>query len=212
MNSGGYRIKKKIKIFFQLNVFPFIINLFVRFLYISCKKRFFYPKINQNEAYVIAFWHGNLLMQPFNHKHLRPNKKGSVIISEHRDGITIARVMKFLGIDTISGSSTRGGAKALINAIKNIKNGIDVAITPDGPKGPKYSIADGIIVLAQKTKAKIITFHFEADKFWKMKSWDSFLIPKPFSTISFYASEPFSVEGLSIEEAKKILKKNMKEY
>ena len=205
-------MNKKIKVFFQTNILPFLLQLFVRFIYITSKKEFFYPQINQDETYVIAFWHGNLLMQPFNHKKLRQNRAVQTIISEHRDGITISKTVQYLGIKTIIGSTTRGGAKALISAIKTIKNKIDVAITPDGPKGPKYFIADGIVVLAQKTNSKIIALHYEASKFWRLNSWDNFIIPKPFGKLKFYASEPLDINQLSLDEAKQILQQNMRKY
>ena len=205
-------MNKKIKVFFQTNILPFLLQLFVRFIYITSKKEFFYPQINQDETYVIAFWHGNLLMQPFNHKKLRQNRAVQTIISEHRDGITISKTVQYLGIKTIAGSSTRGGAKALISAIKAIKNKIDVAITPDGPKGPKYFIADGIVVLTQKTNSKIIALHYEANKFWRLNSWDNFIIPKPFGKLKFYASEPLDINQLSLDEAKQILQQNMRKY
>jgi lysophospholipid acyltransferase (LPLAT)-like uncharacterized protein len=109
----------------------------------------------------------------------------------------------------LQGSSTRGGAKALIGAIKSLKNGIDVAITPDGPKGPIYSVADGIVVLSQKTGAKILPFQTVASKYWQFNSWDRFTIPKPFGTIDFYVGNPFDVDDLSIDKAKQKIKNNM---
>ncbi len=99
------------KLFLVTKVVPFIMQLFVRFIYISSKKVFHHPKIDSKEPFIVAFWHGELLMQPFNYKRIRPKGKVSAMISEHKDGEAITRTVEYLGIDSIRGSSTRGGAK-----------------------------------------------------------------------------------------------------
>lgn len=206
-------LKKSIKTFIQLNIVPFILQLFVRFIFLTNKKRFHHPKGDfDDENFVVAFWHGDLLMQPLHYKTFKKNCLLKAIISEHRDGEAIRRVVKHLGILSFSGSSTRGGAKAMIGAIKALKNKeADVAITPDGPKGPIYSVADGTVAIAQKTKTRIVTFSSIPTKYWQTKSWDKFIIPKPFGEIDFYISEPFSVEGLSMDEAKELIAKKLNE-
>jgi len=202
-------VKKKIHKFLQIYIVPYIMHLFVRFIYLTNSKTFYYPKPMDNESFVLAFWHGDLLMQPLNYRHFKKNGIFKAIISEHRDGESIRRVVQYLGVGSVNGSSTRGGAKALIGAIKAIKNGIDIGITPDGPKGPRGSIADGIVYIAQKTNCKILSFSSKPTKFWQLKSWDKFIIPKPFGHIDFYVSEPFSIAGLSMEEAKNKIRLNM---
>jgi lysophospholipid acyltransferase (LPLAT)-like uncharacterized protein len=193
--------------FIQTQILPFVLQLIVRFIYLTNKKVYHYPSdCNQNnENFIVAMWHGDLLMQPLNYRHFKPQGDIKVIVSEHRDGETIKKVVDYLGIGALSGSSTRGGAKALLGAIKALRNDIDVAITPDGPKGPIYSIADGIIVIAQKTKTKILPFSSVPNSYWKLKSWDKFIVPKPFGKIDFYIGDPFGIEDLSIDEAKKII-------
>jgi hypothetical protein len=154
-------------------------------------------------------WHGQLLMQALNYRKFKKNGQIKVIVSEHRDGQTIRKVVSHLGVGALEGSSTRGGAKALIGAIKSIKSGIDVAITPDGPKGPIYEVADGIVAIANKTNAKILTCKIIPTKYWQMKSWDKFIIPKPFGKIDFYISEPFSIEGLDMQKSKELIKSKL---
>jgi lysophospholipid acyltransferase (LPLAT)-like uncharacterized protein len=204
-------MKKKFKQYLQTVLLPFFIQLLVRFIYITNKKTFHTPKNGiPKDNFIVCMWHGDLLMQPFNYLNFKKNGDVRAIISEHRDGITIRKTVEYLGIGSFSGSSTRGGAKALIGAIKALKSGTDVAITPDGPKGPIYSIADGVVVLSQKTKAKILPFSCIPSKYWTMGSWDKFIIPKPFGELDFYIGEPFDVESLELEEAKeKILSKMM---
>ncbi|MEA3354094.1 MAG: lysophospholipid acyltransferase family protein [Campylobacterota bacterium] len=206
-------LKKRLFTFLQLNVVPYLLQLFVKFIYLTNKKKFHYPKADlQNENFVIAFWHGDLLMQPHNFAKFKPKGLMKAIISEHRDGEAIRRVVEHLGVLSFSGSSTRGGAKAMIGAIKALKNKeADVAITPDGPKGPIYSVADGIVAIAQKTKTRVIPFSTIPSKYWQLKSWDKFIIPKPFGSINFYVGEPFDLNDLELEDAKKLIYDKMME-
>ncbi|MEA3554264.1 MAG: lysophospholipid acyltransferase family protein [Campylobacterota bacterium] len=192
---------------------PYILQLIVRFIHLTNKKVYHYPSSfnPESENFIVAMWHGDLLMQPLNYRHFKPNGDIKVIVSEHRDGETIRKVVDHLGVGALSGSSTRGGVKALLGAIKALKSNIDVAITPDGPKGPIYSIADGIVVIAQKTKSKILPFSSIPKSYWQLKSWDKFIVPKPFSQIDFYVGVPFSIEDLDMEDAKKVIYDKMME-
>jgi lysophospholipid acyltransferase (LPLAT)-like uncharacterized protein len=205
-------MKKKIFKYLEIKVIPFLLQLLVRFIYLTNKKVYHTTKvIEENENFIVAMWHGDLLMQPFNYQNFKPKGTVKAIISEHRDGEAIRKTVEFLGISSLAGSSTRGGAKALIGAIKSIKKGIDVAITPDGPKGPIYSVADGVVVISQKTKAKILPFSSVPSKYWKMKSWDKFIIPRPFGQIDFYVGEPIDVLNMEMEEAKILIQTRMQE-
>ena len=197
------------KNFMVTKVVPFFLQLFVRFVYFTNKKVFHHPKIDQNEPFVVAFWHGELLMQPFNYQKLKKNGKVSAMISEHKDGEAITKTVEYLGIHSVRGSSSKGGAKALISAIKEIKSGDDVAITPDGPRGPRHSVADGIVAIHKKANAKILVFNCKCTKYWQFNSWDKFIIPKPFGTLEFFISEPLDVSHLENDEAKEIIRDKM---
>ena len=206
-------MKKKIFKYLEIKIVPFILQLFVRFIYLTNKKTYHTTNaLEENENFIVSMWHGDLLMQPFNYQNFRPKGTVKAIISEHRDGEAIRKTVEYLGIGSLAGSSTRGGAKALIGAIRSIKNGTDIAITPDGPKGPIYSVADGVVIISQKTKAKILPFSCVPSKYWKMKSWDKFVIPKPFGEIDFYIGEPIDVTGMEMEEAKALVLKRMNEH
>jgi lysophospholipid acyltransferase (LPLAT)-like uncharacterized protein len=200
---------RRIKHYFQIIFLPYILSLFVRLIYLSNKKVFHHPKNVPDESFILAMWHNQLLLQALNYKKFKKNGTIKVIVSEHRDGEMIRKIVSYLGVGALSGSSTRGGAKALIGAIKSIKKGIDIAITPDGPKGPLHSIADGIIAISNKTNAKILTCKIIPSKSWTANSWDKFIIPKPFGKIDFYISEPFSIDSLEIQEAKNLIKEKL---
>ncbi len=184
----------------------------IRFIYLTSRKRFHLPTMIPEEPVIFAFWHADLLMQPYVYYQFRKVPKANVLISEHFDGKIIAAVIAFFGLGTIRGSTTRGGAKVLIQGLKSLEEGYDIGITPDGPKGPRYTIANGIIVMAQKRNTKVIVFHCHPSSYWQLSSWDKFVIPKPFGVLDFYASEPIDLEGLEMDEAKGVLQTKLMEH
>jgi len=132
-----------------------------------------------------------------------------VMISDHFDGELIARTIGYFGFTTLRGSSSKRAASVLLEAIRKMKAGFDVAITPDGPRGPRHSVADGIVAIAQKMDSAIVVQHVRPSKYWQLRSWDRFIIPKPFSQIDLIAMEPFKVTGMDREDAKILIKKKM---
>jgi len=133
----------------------------------------------QKGRYLYAFWHARMLMMPRTACHDWP---GYMLISEHRDGGFIADTMHLLGIDTIRGSSTRGGAKAMRNMIKAVKEEHKhLCITPDGPKGPRERVKRGTMQLAMKTGLVFVPICYATKRHWRINSWDRFYIPQPFT-------------------------------
>lgn len=199
-------MRKKLLRFLALGLIPPIGALLIRFIYYTNVKRFHLPSHIPQEPVIFAFWHGDLLMQPYLYYQFRITPKANVLISDHFDGQIIARIMRYFRLGTIHGSTTRGGAKVLIQGLKSLSEGYDIGITPDGPKGPRHEVSDGIVVMAQKRGAKVIVFHCVPKRFWQLSSWDKFTIPKPFGKIDFYASEPIDLEGMDLEMARKRVK------
>ncbi len=183
------------------------------FLYLSNRKKWHIKGKLPDTPVVIAFWHAELLLAPFIYKKVAPGRHIDVMISEHFDGELIARTMKFFGIGAIRGSSSKGAAKALIQAIRKIKEGGgDVAITPDGPKGPRHELSDGLVAIARKTGAPVVIFNYVPTNCKQAKSWDRFLIPLPFGTIDFFCSEPIDISDMEPEEAKAMIRERMLEH
>ncbi|TLD88152.1 lysophospholipid acyltransferase family protein [Helicobacter sp. MIT 05-5294] len=169
-------------------------------------------RIQQNQAFIIAFWHGELLLQPLVcNKFCNQNQKVSVLISQHFDGELISRTIRYFGIDSLRGSSSKGGIRALLEAIRKIQNQEYIAITPDGPSGPYHSVADGIVLLSQKSKTPIVVSRILYQNAWEFKSWDRFKIPKPFSKVLCVIKEPLEIESLELEEAKNLIQSKMEE-
>ncbi len=192
-------------------VIPPILNILIRLIYLTVKKRFHLPSSIPDEPMMVTFWHGKLLLAPFIYQKLRKDIKIGVMISDHFDGEIIAKTMGYFDFETIRGSSSKGGVKALKESFRRIAQGYDIAITPDGPRGPFQSVADGIVSISQKKEMMIVAFNYTASSYWELKSWDKFMVPKPFSTMDFYATEPFSVSGLELQEAKKMIKEKLNE-
>ncbi|MDY0051295.1 MAG: lysophospholipid acyltransferase family protein [Aliarcobacter sp.] len=190
------------KNYFKFKVLPFILYLLVRVIYLTNKKIFHYPKLKDGEAFIFVAWHGDLLSQPLNYFNNRPTGTVKTMISQSKDGEIIAKVYSLLGVESIRGSSSKGATKALISTIREIKSGIDVALTPDGPRGPRHTVADGVIAIAQKSGARVVVLNSKPSKYWQFKSWDKFVLPKPFGKIDFYMSEPFNINNLEFEEAR----------
>jgi len=148
-------------------------------------------------------------MLPYLYRHYRKTPHAKVLISSHFDGKLISKTIKYFGLGTLAGSSNRNAARVLIQAIKTIKEGYDIGITPDGPKGPRHEVADGIIVMAQKTKAKIVLVEIKPTKYWQLNSWDKFVIPKPFGTLHYYATSELDISSMELEEAREVIKRGL---
>lgn len=147
--------------------------------------------------FVIILWHGELLPILWAHR----DQGVSVLISTHADGEIIARICESLGCRTVRGSSSRGGARALLQLVQELDGGHEVAITPDGPRGPRRSFAPGAVVAAMRAGVPIIAFGAVVDRAWRLRSWDRFVIPKPFARVTIRYSEPARVAATTPREA-----------
>jgi lysophospholipid acyltransferase (LPLAT)-like uncharacterized protein len=146
---------------------------------------------------IFALWHGELLPLLWQHR----GENVAIVISEHRDGEIIAQVAESLGYSTVRGSSSKGGSRALIGLMREIDAGRDGAITPDGPRGPARVFAPGAAVASQRTGAYIVPIRAAASRAWRLKSWDRFLIPKPFARVDVSYGVLTVVEAASPREA-----------
>lgn len=145
----------------------------------------------EGRAIVFTLWHGDMLPLLYHHR----DEGVSVLISEHRDGELIARVAQALGFRTVRGSSTRGASRALVGLTREIEAGHDIAITPDGPRGPARSFAPGALIAAQRAAAPIIVVAVAARSAWRLRSWDRFMIPRPFTRLQIAYSDPITLDA-----------------
>ena len=151
----------------------------------------------QHEGFVFAIWHGEMLPLMCGHR----GERIMCVVSEHRDGEIIARIATAFGVVPVRGSSTRGGARALLEIVRHLKTGAIVGITPDGPRGPRHSFAAGAVVAAARANVPIVAARAEADRAWHLTSWDAFMIPKPFARVTLTYSAMDRVRGEGVREA-----------
>ena len=141
---------------------------------------------------VTVTWHNRLLFFPA----VFPQKariRTVAVVSASRDGQYVSDLISFFGIKAMRGSSKKGGANALLGATRALQDGFNVSFTPDGPRGPKYTMSRGPIYLASAHTTRIIPISINASRYWSIKSWDNFQIPKPFSTLTLVIGTPIEI-------------------
>jgi len=142
--------------------------------------------MERRQPFIYGFWHRFQLLLVYSHRFRRI----VVLVSQSFDGELIARTIHRLGFLTARGSSSRGGARALVTLIRELQEARCVAFTPDGPKGPYRSVHQGLILAAQKTGAPIVPLAWAGSRVKELSSWDRFMIPKPFGRVVVCHGDP----------------------
>jgi lysophospholipid acyltransferase (LPLAT)-like uncharacterized protein len=150
-------------------------------------------------ATMYAFWHGHMLPLLYRHR----GDGVALLISSHGDGEMIARAAHWFGFRTVRGSSSRGAAGALRGMARAFREGIEIGVTPDGPRGPAGEFAAGTIIAAFRAQIPIILIAVSADRAWRLGSWDRFMIPKPFARITVTYDAPWVSTAATAREAAK---------
>jgi lysophospholipid acyltransferase (LPLAT)-like uncharacterized protein len=153
-----------------------------------------------NENYIAALWHNRLLLISYVLKRFTPHRPGAGLISASRDGDLVTDLTERFGFDVVRGSSSRLGASAILELTAVLASGRDVLITPDGPRGPAYDLGPGIIFLAQKSGAAVVPINMEYSAYWRVKSWDKFILPRPFSKVRVIFGQPHHVKSTSTHD------------
>ena len=165
--------------------------------------------------YAVAMWHNRIFcMLPLFHAKFRTNTV--TVSSRSKDGQVMADCVKHFGIETIRGSSNKGGrdkggAAALILTIGALKSGNNICFTVDGPQGPKYKVKPGIIKASQKSGAKILPIAANMHSYWEVKSWDKLQIPKPFSKVEVVIGDPVEIPKDSTQQELEEYQKNLED-
>jgi len=152
----------------------------------------------RQQPFILAFWHGRIMMMPFCWRRDRPIE---MLISQHRDGQLIAQTVKHFGIETVAGSSSKGGSAALRTMLRTLRAGRSVGITPDGPRGPRMRAADGVVQVARLSGVPVVPCGFSARRRRLLGSWDRFAVAMPFSTGLFVWGVPVHVAADADAEA-----------
>jgi lysophospholipid acyltransferase (LPLAT)-like uncharacterized protein len=179
-----------------------VTQLYIRFVYLTnrwsiagCEwtRRF----SCEGRSCIVAFWHGRLLMMPFAWHRLAPFH---MLISAHPDGRIIAGAMTYFGIETIAGSTSRGGSSALRAILKCLKDGACVGITPDGPRGPAMTVSLGIVNIARLAGVPIVPVTYATSRRRELATWDRFQLALPFGRGVFLFGEPIEIPA-ELEES-----------
>lgn len=143
---------------------------------------------------IYLLWHNRFLIVPHAWRKLTKGHRRAVILtSASKDGDMVARAMAAFGLGAVRGSTSRRGVAALVGLKRALQEGSDICLTPDGPKGPRYQLQPGVLALAQATGAPVIPVHIRFHSAWRLRTWDRFVIPKPFSRVDVTFAEPIDV-------------------
>jgi lysophospholipid acyltransferase (LPLAT)-like uncharacterized protein len=163
------------------------------------------PSVENGTARIFCFWHSHLL--PIAYLFRCTGK--TAVISQSKDGKRAAAVAKLWKHEVVFGSSSHGGAYALRQCLRILNSQKSIAVTPDGPRGPREKVKPGVSQLALISKAPAITISALPARAWYLNSWDRFMIPKPFTKIDIVVGEPLRSDGKSIEEFSQIIEERL---
>ena len=175
-------------------VAPYLISGALRLLSKTVRIRFanaeeLFARWERGEQVIVAFWHDRVAMMPIAYG----GRRLCIMNSQHRDGEIATRALARWGIRSVRGSASRGGAVGFMQLVKAFRDGYDLAVVPDGPRGPRHVAKAGVIYLARATGAPIFPVSYAATRRRQLRSWDRLMIPLPFSGILFVVGEPLAV-------------------
>ena len=151
---------------------------------------------------VILVWHNRILAMPVVYRRYYPKRKGLLVLtSASRDGAYLSEFVRCFGMGAVRGSSSRRGAAALLDLVRSLEAGFDLCITPDGPRGPRYSLGPGVLLLSERCQVPLMPLLVEYASYWRFKSWDGFAVPKPFSKVTITSLPLIEIESSETEAA-----------
>ena len=192
-------IKIILKNYFVKKFLSLVGALYVYIVYVSSKKIFinktsFDKLILENESFIYALWHDQLLLSPLT---WQTKKRIDILISKHKDGDIIADLIKYHGFNSIRGSTNnpykekeKNTISSIRKIIKTLRGNVSIGITPDGPRGPRHKVSEGTINISRISNKKILPMALDYKKKWVLSTWDKFIIPKPFNKICIVWGDP----------------------
>ena len=151
-------------------------------------------KLNKHpEPLIHVLWHNRIFASPYLWRKMYPKRECVVLTSASKDGVVLASAVKVFKVGAVHGSSSRRGAAAIVALRRAARQGKDLVVTPDGPRGPRYQLQPGVVKIAQTTGLLIVPMHFDYLSCWTLKTWDHFRIPKPFSKVKIALGDPIMI-------------------
>ena len=175
-------------------IVPYLIKWMTQLIMLTCRVRWHNRKVWQelvqaDKPYLIGMWHNCSTISSW----VMRGSGITVMVSDSKDGEYVARLARLFGINTMRGSSSRGAKKAIRDALLLLRANKPIAITPDGPRGPRYQVQSGILWFAATANSPILPLHVESSRQWVLDSWDGHRFPKPFSTMHVGFGNPVNL-------------------
>jgi len=150
----------------------------------------------QGEPIIFVLWHNRLFVSPEVVRRFRGGHPLCGLVSASRDGAWMSAFLSWGGVSAVRGSSSRLGREAATELVEELRAGNDVAISPDGPRGPLYEMKPGALIVARRAQTRVMLVGIDFESSWRLPSWDGFHLPKPFSRIHVrcVAVEPGALE------------------
>ena len=180
--------------------------MLIRFIFYSSKKRYvglenLEKYLDSDQPIIIVSWHNRNILGSFGYvAHRRKGRNFYPMASASKDGSIATEAMKHMGVACVRGSSSKGGTQALRAMLRLAKQGNDLGITPDGPRGPKYHMQEGVITTARLTRCPLIPMTYQAKRKKILSSWDAMIVPFPFNSLTYVYGEPIEVPAKLTEE------------
>lgn len=150
-----------------------------------------YMQRDASKPLLVGVWHNRILVLPLCFEWFcRRSRRLNILTSASKDGELLSKLVSRFGMESVRGSSSKKSVVALRLLQKRLEEGSDIAITPDGPRGPVYEMNPGLIYLAAKSGVPVMAIRVDYERFWELRSWDKFRIPKPFSRVHICFQQP----------------------
>ena len=213
--SGGVVVPHKAR--WHQRFAAVLIGLFIRAVAVTIRFRLDDRSRSFNgapgEKFIFAVWHNRLALCLMLYQRyvvrFAPDRRMAAIVSASRDGGLLARILEHFNVEPVRGSSSRRGSQALLELRTWAARGYDLAITPDGPRGPRYVVQDGVMSLAQVTGLPIVPASYHLSWKIRLKSWDGFQIPLPFSRCEVFAGRIMHVPREATDAEREELRKQL---
>jgi lysophospholipid acyltransferase (LPLAT)-like uncharacterized protein len=198
------------EIWLNFRLVPFLAAFIMRILTYTLRTRYeaegpVHDFRASNERFILAFYHRRLVMMPKAYPFRGSGPGGeprgvAILSSDSKDGERSAATWRWFGIHAVRGTAGHSGAQALVKMIRAVKDGWDMGITVDGPRGPRQQVKAGVLAVSRKTGAWIVPVCVAYERAWKLRTWDEMLVPVPFSAVAVRYGTPFRVPADGDEE------------
>jgi hypothetical protein len=199
-----------VQVWLNYRLVPFIAAMLMKILTYTLRVRYEAEEPVQalaagRERFILAFYHRRLVMMPKAYPFRRSTPGGeprgvAILSSDSKDGERSAATWRWFGIHAVRGTAGHSGAQALVKMIRAVKDGWDLGITVDGPRGPRQQVKAGVLAVSRKTGAWVVPVCVAYEKAWKLRTWDQMLVPTPFSRVAVRYGEAFQVPADGDEE------------